>query len=74
MAAVFRPVPRPMPRKPMRTTMANTLGLFKDADSAHSKLGLQPDSFDVFSSYPRPGEKYLIERLFEDGAANDACS
>ncbi len=46
--------------------------LIKDADSAYSKPGLQPDSFDVFFSYPWPGEEYLIERLFEDSAANGA--
>lgn len=46
--------------------------LIKDADSAFSARGLQPDSFDIFFSYPWPGEEYLIERLFEDSAANGA--
>jgi len=46
--------------------------LIKDADNAYAKRGLQLDSFDIVFAYPWPGEEYLIERLFEDGAANGA--
>lgn len=46
--------------------------LIKDGDNAYNKLGVQPDSFDVFFAYPWPGEEYLVERLFADSAGNGA--
>ena len=46
--------------------------LIEDGDDAYAKLGLQLDSFDIVFAYPWPGEEYLIERLFEDGAASGA--
>ena len=46
--------------------------LIKDAENAYTKHGLQLDSFDIVFAYPWPGEEYLIERLFEDGAATGA--
>ena len=46
--------------------------LIKDAENAYTKHGVQLDSFDIVFAYPWPGEEHMIERLFEDGAANGA--
>ena len=46
--------------------------LIANAGNAYSKLGLQLETFDIVFAYPWPGEEYLIQRLFEDGAANGA--
>ena len=47
------------------------LGL-TDTDNAYSKLGLDPEDFDVFFAYPWPGEEHVIENLFAHYAAEGA--
>ncbi len=47
-------------------------GLVTDADNAYSKLGIDPDQFDIFFAYPWPNEEHVIENLFAHYAAEGA--
>lgn len=43
--------------------------LIKDAGDAYADLGISLDSFGIVFAYPWPGEEYMMEKMFEDGAA-----
>lgn len=46
--------------------------LVTDADDAYDELGLEPDDFDIVFAYPWPGEEHVIDRLFDQCAADGA--
>lgn len=46
--------------------------LIREADDAYAKLKIPLESFGVVFAYPWPGEEFMMEKLFEDGAAADA--